>query len=196
MRQLQASEGVLLPHRVDEAGRALEAPRGSSQSIIQTFWPAIAPADRAQWQAFVDAFVTREAGLVGVREHPRGSSGGGDVDSGPLIAGVSLSASAVTLGAATANGDRALAEGLSGEAEVFGVPARLGPRRYGFGLAPIGEAFLGFAWSRTALRPAGPSTAPLPAWPLWWGPGLVVAGLAGYGLVRLSRGSRAPTRSG
>lgn len=189
VRPLRSVDGVLLPHRVDGAGRTVEGPRGSSQAIIQTFWPAIAPDDTASWQAFVDRFVTREAGLVGVREHPRGAHGAGDVDSGPLVAGVSLSASAVALGAALANGDRSLADSLAAEAEVFGLPARLGPRRYGFGLAPIGEAFLAFSWSRAPLRdPVGPS-APLPAWPLWWGPGLLVAGMAGYGWWR-TRGPR------
>jgi hypothetical protein len=34
----------LLPHRVDETGAALEGPRGSSQSIIQAFWPTVASA--------------------------------------------------------------------------------------------------------------------------------------------------------
>src|SRR5690606_27342284 len=92
VRARQAADGILLPHRVDAAGEVLEGPRGSSQAIIQTFWPIIDPADTTPWEAFVSAFVTREAGLVGVREHPRGVDGQGDVDSGPLVAGVSLSA--------------------------------------------------------------------------------------------------------
>jgi len=192
VRARQTADGILLPHRVDAAGEVLEGPRGSSQAIIQTFWPIIDPADATTWDAFVSAFVTREAGLVGVREHPRGVDGQGDVDSGPLVAGVSLSASAVALGAAIANGDAALADSLAGEAEVFGLPSRLGPRRYALGLAPIGEAFLAFSWSRAPQRPTVPSRAPLPAWPLWWGSGLVVAGVAAYGLSRTRRSPHAP----
>ncbi len=60
----------LLPHRVDGSGQALEGPRGSSQSIIQAFWPAIGEAldgrpDLAMWASFRAAYLTREAGLVG-----------------------------------------------------------------------------------------------------------------------------------
>ena len=82
----------LLPHRVDSAGRSLEGPRGSSQSVIQAFWPAIGRAldgrpDLASWSAFRRQFLVREAGLVGVREYPAGATGRGNVDSGPLLLG-------------------------------------------------------------------------------------------------------------
>lgn len=178
--------GTLLPHRTTAAGTTLEGPRGSSQAIIQTFWPELAPDDARSWAVFTSRFVTVEAGLVGVREHPRGTSGAGDVDSGPLVLGVSLSATTVALGAARANRDLDLAADLDHEAEVFGVPTRIGPRRYAAGVMPIGEAFLAFARSRT---PAGPAPDPIlppdrPSWVLWWGPGLLVAGLVSAGLTR------------
>ena len=117
----------LLPHRVDQTGAALEGPRGSSQSIIQVFWPTIGSAlgegpDERSWAQFRAAFVVCEAGLVGVREYPLGTVGTGDVDSGPLPLGISLSASAVTLAAARANGDAVLATDLSREAELLGLP--------------------------------------------------------------------------
>jgi hypothetical protein len=148
----------LLPHRVDAAGRALEGPRGSSQSIIQAFWPAVGRAldgrvDPDTWAAFRRSFVVEEAGLVGVREYPRGFDAAGDVDSGPLVLGVSASASAVTLAAARIVGDTELAAALDREAELLGVPLRWGEeRRYALGLLPVGDAFL--AWART--RVAGP----------------------------------------
>jgi hypothetical protein len=150
----------LLPHRVDAGGRALEGPRGSSQSIIQAFWPAVGRAldgraDPATWAAFRATFVVREAGLVGVREFPRGQTGVGDVDSGPLLLGVSASASAVTLAAARSVGDAELAADLEREAELLGLPLRwAGERRYALGLLPVGDAFL--AWARTRpIDPAG-----------------------------------------
>ncbi|HEV2928735.1 MAG TPA: hypothetical protein VGW74_08585, partial [Propionibacteriaceae bacterium] len=47
----------LLPHRVDGDGWSLEGPRGSSQSVIQAFWPTIGQAldgrpDAENWSAF------------------------------------------------------------------------------------------------------------------------------------------------
>jgi len=175
----------LLPHRVDRTGAALEGPRGSSQSIIQAFWPTVASAldeepDQRSWEQFRASFVVREAGLVGVREYPQGTTGAGDVDSGPLPLGVSLSASAVTLAAARANGDAVLAADLSREAELLGLPVSgAGVRRYALGVVPVGDAFL--AWARTRpLADSGTATvepAPRPWWPLYLGGCLLPAAL-------------------
>ena len=155
----------LLPHRVDEEGRSLEAPRGSSQSVIQAFWPTIGRAldgrpDIESWSAFRREFLVREVGLVGIREYPRGTSGRSDVDSGPLLLGVSASASTVALAAARSVGDTSLAQDLSRQAELLGLPTNWGgERRYFLGALPVGDAFL--AWART--RPAG---EPLPRTPM------------------------------
>ena len=157
----------LLPHRVDAAtGRLLEGARGSSQSVIQRFWPVVDPDSAADsYRRYREQFVTREQGFVGVREHPKGVTGGADVDSGPLVLGMSLSASAVTIGAALANGDRDLAGALAGDAEVLGVPFTWqGKRRYAGGLLPVGDAFL--VWARVTTPAPTRADVP-PAWPLW-----------------------------
>lgn len=192
----------LLPHRVGDGGRMLEGPRGSSQSIIQAFWPSIGRAldgraDPQTWWRFHGAFVVRKAGLVGVREYPKGTTGEGDVDSGPLVVGVSASASAVTLAAARSVGDQALADDLTRQAELLGLPvAWRGQRRYAFGALPVGDAFL--AWARSR-----PVSAAVPApeafesvrtwWPVWVGLGLL-PGMALLGMTVLSgrTGSRMP----
>ena len=168
-RQVDPATG-LLPHRVDASGAALDSPRGSSQSIIQAFWPSIALTlddrpDHDTWSRFTAAFVTREVGLVGVREFPRGTAGAGDVDSGPLILGVSASASVVTLAAARAVGDEAVAQSLNREAELLGLPlGGFGQRRYALGALPVGDAFV--AWARSQNPSASqPSTSPTTFWP-------------------------------
>jgi hypothetical protein len=148
-------EWGLLPHRVvPDSGVALDGPRGSSQSIIQRFWPIVDPQGAARvYRRFRAAFVTRELGVVGVREHPRGVDGGGDVDSGPLVLGLSASASAVTIGSARAVGDRRLARTLAREAELLGLAFTWrGERRYAAGVLPVGDAFL--AWA--LATPLGP----------------------------------------
>jgi hypothetical protein len=162
----------LLPHRVEAStGRMLQASRGSSQSIIQRFWPALDP-DGAQrsYLAFRRHFVTRELGVVAVREYPHGVDGRGDVDSGPLPLGVSVSATAVAIGAARVNGDRRLAFAVTEEIDVFGVPFTWdGRRRYAGGVLPVGDAFT--AWARAAPLGAEPSENDYPGqpplWPAW-----------------------------
>ena len=190
----------LLPHRVDGEGRSLEGPRGSSQSVIQAFWPMVdrgldGRQDLESWSAFRREFLVREAGLVGVREYPRGTDGRGDVDSGPLLLGVSASASTITLAAARANGDPALAEDLSREAELLGLPTAWGgQRRYALGILPVGDAFLAWARTRTAAEPLPADVDPeagRPWWPAFAVPFLVpVAVLVAVGLPHWPRARR------
>ncbi len=186
----------LLPHRISADGDDREQPRGSSQAIIQTFWPDLdATGAPDQWRRFVAAFVVREAGLVGVREYPSGSQGTGDEDSGPLLFGVSASASAVTLAAARRNGAAELAADLDHEAEYLGLPLEWsGERRFAFGVMPVGDAFV--AWARSV--PAAPATASSAPRPLWWAyapafllPAIAVALVA----VRHRRRTRVSTSS-
>ncbi|MEU6073133.1 hypothetical protein [Micromonospora sp. NPDC047074] len=160
----------LMPHRVDLAtGAPAEVARATSQSVIQRFLAEIDPGfAREQYLRFRERYVVSPLGLgPAVREYPRGLDGPGDVDSGPLLLGVSLSATVVTLGAAQVQGDAALAGALANYGELAGVP--LGTphtKRYAFGALPIGDAFL--AWSKSA-RPwvSAPPSAP-PATVSWW----------------------------
>ncbi|PEG60404.1 hypothetical protein H5U98_13825 [Mycolicibacterium boenickei] len=140
----------LLPHQVDDRGHAVTGPRGSSQAIIQTFWPAVRDVvgvEDDQWQRFSGRFVTTRAGLVGILEYPSGTGGHGDIDSGPLIFGVSLSASAVGLAAARANGDHDLSGRLTRQVELIGLPVGWRTTRYLFGVLPVADAFI--VWART-----------------------------------------------
>ena len=155
----------LLAHRVDAAGRADGPSRGSSQSIIAAFWPTLSGGDPHPWFDYVDTFLARRLGVVGVLEY-HADRGPGDVDSGPLVLGLSASASAVTQAAARANGDTDLADRLNREMELFGLPWQAGgARTYLLGQLPVASAF--FVWADTT--PVGEPTAsraPRPAW--WW----------------------------
>jgi hypothetical protein len=162
-RRLDPDTG-LLPHR---SAPAVEGPRGSSQAVIQRFLPEIDPGwAEVQYRRFRRQFVVTRLGQPGVREYPPGRSGRGDVDSGPLVLGLSTSASVVAIGAARAHDDQALAGPLTGLGEALGMPLRWGSnKRYVLGQMPIGDAFL--AWS-AATRPVSPSPDPFPAVVPWW----------------------------
>lgn len=191
----------LLPHQVDpDSGVALTGPRGSSQSVIQRFWPVVDPQGAvASYQRFRDAFVTSELGVVGVREHPLGVDGSGDVDSGPLLLGLSASASTVTIGAARAAGDRRLARTLAREAEMFGLPLTWrGERRFAAGLLPVGDAFLAWALATPVVsHPPGTTvTVPAARWGWWLVPAWTVVVLTAVWLTARRAASRdEPVRS-
>ena len=83
----------------------------------------------------------------------------GDVDSGPLILDVSLSATIVTLGNALLYGDRRVAESLLQAGEILGFPIDLplfarddftgiDTKRYLLGQLPLADGLL--VWSKTA----------------------------------------------
>jgi hypothetical protein len=178
--QLDPGTG-LMPHQVTPEKTGA---RATSQSIIQRFLVEIDPVfARSQYEIFKDRFV---AG-VGVREYPKGVGGSGDVDSGPLILGISLSATVVTMGAARVEHDP-LADRLAREGDLLGVPiSGLKTKRYAFGLVPIGDAFL--AWSASA-RPIAIGQQPeyaggsgwwrVPWLLLIWLPALILWGFAAY----------------
>ncbi|MEV8374384.1 hypothetical protein AB0P21_16700 [Kribbella sp. NPDC056861] len=176
----------LMPHQVTPVSSGA---RGTSQTMIHRFLLEIDPAfARSQYELYRVKFVT---GLgPAVREYPKGISGVGDVDSGPLIFGVSLSATTVALGAARVQND-ALAGVLQREGELLGVPlSGLETKRYALGQVPIGDAFV--AWSATA-RPFVAEQQPAPSavsgwW--WWTPWLLLVWLPSlvlWGFVRLTR---------
>lgn len=157
--QLDPSTG-LFPHQVVPQ---VSGARGSSQAMIQRFLVDVDPDfARAQYDVFKDKFVTG----LGVREYPKGASGAGDVDSGPLVFGRSLSATVVALGAARVHHDP-LAVRLSREGELLGLPVSgLKTKRYVFGAVPIGDAFL--AWSTSARPMVSPNQPELDGNSDWW----------------------------
>lgn len=161
----------LLPHTVDPtSGQPTDLARATSQVIILRFLAEVDPAHgAADWTRFRQHFASTVPGVPGIREWPVGVDRTGDVDSGPLLLGLSASASAVALGDAVIYRDPAAAAALTGLAETTGLAIELrGKRRYLGGALPIGDAFL--TWSLTA-RPgvvAAEGDGPSWTWRLPW----------------------------
>lgn len=124
-------------------GTAHHDPRGSGTALA------------AYFLSFADPSLARElggalgrtghvtvAGFGAVREYAPGTGGHGDVDSGPVVLGVSVSATGFALATARQMGDRARFHELFRTAALFGVPVRRGAGwRFVTG-GPIGNAIL------------------------------------------------------
>ncbi|MFE7719948.1 hypothetical protein ACFU44_13005 [Nocardia rhizosphaerihabitans] len=159
----------LMPHEVSPDGSPLDGARATSQSVIHRFLPEIDPAfARSQYALYRELYLTYPGGFgPALREYPKGIDGVGDVDSGPLVAGISLSATVVGLGAARVNGDSELAAAIGAEGELLGLPVGLpGSKRYAFGLVPIGDAFV--VWSSTARLLTGEPPVDEVGLRWWW----------------------------
>ena len=98
-----------------------------------------------------------EASLLGfgaIREYAPGFRGHGDVDSGPVLLGVSVAATGFALAPARATGRADAFTELLRTTTLFGIPVERGDRqRFATG-GPIGNALL------LALLTSGPERAP------------------------------------
>ena len=105
------------------AGSAL--PRGCANAFLARYG---AEVDRelsaAWWASFRDDWVVHLGPLIGFREWPPGVERPGDSDSGPIILGIGTAASALSIAAARANGDEAIAQHLelsAAQVKMLGV---------------------------------------------------------------------------
>jgi hypothetical protein len=162
----------LFPHEIDTStGKVVQGPRGTSAAFMAAMLPLLdEEVGHAQYRFFRRQFIVSRLGLPGVREFLPETPGTADEDSGPLLLGVSLSASAVAIAAARANGDATLADALARTADFVGAtPSRPGEKQYLLGALPLADAFI--AWSKARAMAAtsavaGAASFPRPGWQL------------------------------
>lgn len=168
-------ERGMIAHAWDPfADRQQEHGRGCSQALINVFLPMIdSTVARAQFTLFRQHFFMERFGVPLVREYPKGVSGWGDVDSGPVILGAGFAASIVGAAACRLNGDVFHAQEFDATLEGFGSVLGDERKRYLLGALPIADLFV--AWGRS--MPAQEPTGPMPGFMrfhLWSGLGLVL----------------------
>ncbi|TNE85654.1 MAG: hypothetical protein EP330_24700 [Deltaproteobacteria bacterium] len=122
-------------------GDPIDHPRGSGTAFT------------AAWMAWVDPALSRRLsrahgelgertvlGFSAMREYPPGTTGWGDIDSGPVVLGVGVSATGFALASARTHGEKARLRRLSRTAMLFGLPTP-GGRHFLTG-GRIGDAIL------------------------------------------------------
>jgi hypothetical protein len=124
-------------------GSPRDAARGSG-SALAVFYLHHALPKLAQE---IFASVRRElavnvVGFGAIREYPRGQSGFGDIDSGPVIFGFGFSATGFSLGDARACGDPRLFRRLYASAKFAGAPIHPDGRLEFVTAGPLGNAIL------------------------------------------------------
>ncbi|MFF0528295.1 hypothetical protein ACFYT3_07875 [Nocardia amikacinitolerans] len=155
VRAVQIDRGTgLLLQRMGVDGKAQDAPRASGTGLAAYF---AGFADRALAEELATVLFRQERNVLGfsaIHEYGAGHHGAGDMDSGPLILGISISATGFVLAPARAFGHRDMFARLFRTTDLFGLPLRSGPRmRFATG-GVIGNALL------LAFLTSGPELAP------------------------------------
>jgi len=121
--QIDRASGLLIQRMGARDGKRHDAPRGSGTGLAAYFASFV---DRALAAQLTDALLRSEAtfaGFGGVREYASGHGGDGDVDSGPVILGVSVSATGFAIASARAFGRREAFTRIYRTVDLFGVPS-------------------------------------------------------------------------
>jgi len=117
---VDSQTGLLFQSIRADDGRPLDAPRGSGTALAAYF---LRDADPALSRALYHALRHTEVlGFAGIREYPSGHGGLGDVDSGPVLFGMSVSATGFGLAGARVHQDRSRFRKLYRTTHLFGAP--------------------------------------------------------------------------
>jgi hypothetical protein len=144
----------LIPHAVTSSGKSTGSSRGSSQSLMLNF---LAEIDQSfaedQFDLYKHHFLVYRFGLPGIREYPNGNIGVGDIDSGPVIAGIGAAASIVGFKTMNAYGEIALGTAMRNSIEAFGLPVTTSAqKKYLFGALPMADAFIAWGHSSESIE--------------------------------------------
>lgn len=124
-------------------GSVRDAPRGSGTALAAFFWSFADPslADELD-RALLERGHASLFGFGAIRDYPEDTVGHGDIDSGPVVLGVWVSATGFALSAARRRGDADRFAALYRTAALFGTPVtRDGTTRMLAG-GPLGNAIL------------------------------------------------------
>jgi hypothetical protein len=152
--QIDPASGLVVQRMGAFDGRGHDAPRGSGTALGAYF---AGFADRRIAGLLAQGLFRHEADLCGfgaIREYAPGQTGPGDVDSGPVLLGVSVSATGFALAVARASGRPDSFERLYRTTDLFGAPRSSANRMRFLSGGPIGNALL------LAMLTSGPEVAP------------------------------------
>jgi hypothetical protein len=156
-RQIDPATGLVLQRMDAITGAPHDVPRASGTAVA-AYFAGFADRDVARLlaQGLLGQLRT-QLDFAGIREYPAAGPAGertGDVDSGPVLLGIGVSATGFALAPVRTFGDEPTFTALYRTVDLFGLPALDGDRRrFAIG-GPIGNAIL------LALLTSGPEVAP------------------------------------
>jgi hypothetical protein len=140
--QTDPASGLVIQRMDARNGEPHDAPRGSGTGLAAYF---AGFADREVARTLADALLRHESTLWGfgaIREYGAGHHGRGDIDSGPVLLGVSVSATGFALAPARAFHREDVFERIYRTTDLFGLPTQVGTRRRFCTGGAVGNALL------------------------------------------------------
>ncbi len=140
---IDPASGLLYQALAREDGTPRDRPRASGTALAAF---ALLYADRALsavlWRALREEQLRTLVGFGAVLEYPEAARSVGDIDSGPVVLGLGVSATGFALAASRAHGDADAFAALLATTHLFGAPVEGGgARTYATG-GPLGDAIL------------------------------------------------------
>ena len=133
----------LVIQSIDHDGGPVDAPRASGTALAAYF---LGFADEAVARSLYESLEASAGGAVigfgAMKEYPDGHRGLGDVDSGPLIAGYSISGTGFALASVRRFGTPERFAQLWASTRLFGLPRARGERFHFVLGGPLGDAIL------------------------------------------------------
>ena len=151
--------GLLIQAVSSRTGNATDAPRGSG-TLLGAYFLGLAgePFARDLYLAARRELMAPVAGFGAMREYPPGIiAGPGDIDSGPLIFGRSISASGFMMGCARQQGDEETFRSIYRSVHLFGAPTRQADMTTFAVGGPLGDSLL---FALLTARPDGQEVPP------------------------------------
>jgi hypothetical protein len=151
--QIDPVSGLVVQRMDAMTGAPHDAPRGSGTGLA-AYFAGFADRDVARLLATgALGQQTTRLGFGGIREYAAGHDGSGDIDSGPVLLGISVSATGFALAPARAFREHDAFIAIYRTVDLFGLPTSDGERwRFAIG-GPIGNALL------LAMLTSGPELA-------------------------------------
>ncbi|MEH0154522.1 hypothetical protein V6R21_10285 [Limibacter armeniacum] len=146
--RLDAKTGMI-PHKTNsKTGISTQGARGCSMILMLRMLGEIdTKIAREQYGLFSNNFITEILGLPVIREYPKGQTGFGDIDSGPVIFGVGFSATIVGIGTFAMFDQYDLSQRQYKTVHSFGLDRKTKKnKKYLLGTLPMADAFI--AWGR------------------------------------------------
>jgi hypothetical protein len=137
------STGLLLQSIAQDGVHAHDSGRASGTALAAYFLSfADQVASRSLYEALIDRNYDTVLGFGALSEFAEHDAGHGDIDSGPLVAGYSISGTGFALAGARIHDDRAHLVSMFQTAWLFGAPITRGGRTHFITGGPLGDAIL------------------------------------------------------